>query len=345
MRFVVVGAGAIGGVLGGRLHQSGFEVLLVARGPHLDAIQRDGLTLEDPDRTATLAVPAVGTVAEAELDPDDVLLLCVKGQQTAAVLDDLVAAAPPPSLPVVCAQNGLENERVVLRSFERTYGVNVQCPAAHMEPGVVQATSTPITGLLDVGRHPDGVDEVADQVAASFAASTFLSVARPDIVRWKRRKLLSNLRNVIDAALERSRASELLSARAVAEGEAVFAAARLDVASAEEDEERRADHLQVKPIRGEPRGGGSTWQSLARGTGNTEADLLNGEIVLLGRLHRVPTPTNALLQHLAHQATNEGWAPRSRPAEPLLAALPPEAGEWRRGWRAAAVDRARHRSR
>ena len=55
-------------------------------------------------------------------------------------------------------------------------------------------------------------------------------------------------------------------------------------------------------IPGRERGGGSSWQSLARGTGNIESDYLNGEIALLGRLHGVPTPVNALLQRLAAEA-------------------------------------------
>ena len=48
------------------------------------------------------------------------------------------------------------------------------------------------------------------------------------------------------------------------------------------------------------RPGASSWQSLARGTGSIEADYLNGEIVLLGRLHGVATPVNAALQRLAN---------------------------------------------
>ena len=52
--------------------------------------------------------------------------------------------------------------------------------------------------------------------------------------------------------------------------------------------------------------GGSSWQSLARGTGSIEAEFLNGEIVLLGALHGVPTPVNALLQRLAIRAAAEG---------------------------------------
>ena len=44
-RYVIYGAGAIGGVVGARLHQSGHEVVLIARGAHLEAIQTHGLTL------------------------------------------------------------------------------------------------------------------------------------------------------------------------------------------------------------------------------------------------------------------------------------------------------------
>src|SRR5437588_757257 len=59
MRFVVFGAGAIGGVVGARLHQSGHEVALIARGAHLQAIRRSGLTLETPVERTVLALTAV----------------------------------------------------------------------------------------------------------------------------------------------------------------------------------------------------------------------------------------------------------------------------------------------
>ena len=55
---------------------------------------------------------------------------------------------------------------------------------------------------------------------------------------------------------------------------------------------RRGDRLRLQPVDGELRPGGSSWQSLARGVGTIETDYLNGEIVLLGRLHGVPTPAN-----------------------------------------------------
>ena len=60
---------------------------------------------------------------------------------------------------------------------------------------------------------------------------------------------------------------------------------------------------------------GSRWSA---GTGSIEADHLNGEIVLLGRLHGVPTPVNAVLQRRARQAAATGAAPGSTTADALL---------------------------
>ena len=69
------------------------------------------------------------------------------------------------------------------------------------------------------------------------------------------------------------------------------------------------------------RSGASSWQSLARGTGSIETDYLNGEIVMLGRIHGVPTPANALLQQVANRLAGEGAPPASVKADDLLAQL------------------------
>jgi 2-dehydropantoate 2-reductase len=86
------------------------------------------------------------------------------------------------------------------------------------------------------------------------------------------------------------------------------------------------------PPAGAPRGGGSSWQSLTRGTGTIEADHLNGEIVLLGRLHGVPTPLNELLQHLANTFARERRPAGSMPVAELVRradeAARADAGEW-----------------
>jgi 2-dehydropantoate 2-reductase len=306
-RFVVYGAGAIGGTIGGRLFQHGHDVVLLARGAHGEALRDRGLTLRTADDEVTLPVPTeLGGV-----DPDrDVVILAMKTQDTAAALDELAASAPA-TTPIVCAQNGVENERLALRRFANVHGMCVMLPATHLEPGVVEVSSTPVAGILDIGRYPTGVDETTEAVAAALDGSGFSSQAVPDVMRRKYAKLLMNLGNALEAACGSGARRSPLFARARAEAMACFAAAGIDCASEDEDRARRGDLLQMKPIGGKPRGGGSTWQSLARGTGRVEADHLNGEIVLLGRLHGIPTPVNERLRQLANELARSGAAPGS----------------------------------
>jgi 2-dehydropantoate 2-reductase len=308
MRFVVVGAGAIGGAVGGRLFESGYDVTLVARGDHGRAL-RSGLVLEAPDGTATLPIPVVEDPAHvqwhSDADGDPVVLLAVKGQDTDHALTQLTASAPP-AAPVVCLQNGVENERRVLRHFPNTYGVCVMCPATQLRPGVVQVHSAPVSGMLDLGAFPSGLGRHGQAIADAIATSTFQSVARPDIMRWKYRKLLMNLANAVEALAGPEGRFGPLAKEAQREGKEALAAAGIDVVTAEEDRERRGDLLQMAATPSGEWRGGSSWQSLARGTGSIEAEFLNGEIVLLGGLHGVPTPVNALLQRLAMQAAAEG---------------------------------------
>jgi 2-dehydropantoate 2-reductase len=321
VRFVIYGAGAVGGVIGARLSQHGHAVVLIARGEHRRAIERDGLLLETPDGATKLTIPVVEHPAEIDFRDGDVVMLTMKSQDTVAALAELAAAAPA-EIPVVCAQNGVVNERAALRRFAHVYAVVVMLPATHLEPGVVQASSAPATGILDVGRYPRGVDETARLLADALGRSTFSSHAVPEIMRWKYRKLLMNLGNAVEAVFalpeDRERALDLLARR---EGEACLRAAGIDFASVEEDRARRGDLVRVLAVRGEVRGGGSSWQSLARGAGVIEADYLNGEIVLLGRLHGTPTPVNEALGRLANRSAGERRPPRSLTADSLPPAV------------------------
>ncbi|HUC04470.1 MAG TPA: 2-dehydropantoate 2-reductase N-terminal domain-containing protein [Acidimicrobiales bacterium] len=319
MRFVVMGAGAIGGLVGGRLFQAGHDVTLVARGAHADALAA-GLRLEAPDETVTLAVPVVtdpGVIAPGD---DLVVLLATKGQDTEGALAQL-APVTEPSTPIVCMQNGVENERRVLRRYRLTYGMCVMCPATHVRPGVVQAHSAPVSGLMDVGRYPGGLDATAESIAGALGGATFLSVARPDIMRWKYRKLLMNLANAAEALCGPAGRTSAPARAAYKEGTAVLDAAGIAVATVEEDRERRGDHLQLRHTSSGEWSGGSSWQSLARGTGSIEAEFLNGEIALVGALHGIPTPVNSLLGALAVRAAREGQAPGTYSVEELCARM------------------------
>ena len=320
MGYVVFGAGAIGAVVGGRLALAGRDVILIARGAHLEAMQAHGLRLESPDGTETVQVPAVGHPREINWETGHVVLLAVKSQQSLAALSELAALAPAET-PIVCLQNGIANEPAALRLFRNVYGVSVACPTSHLDPGVAQIWSTPVAGLLDIGRYPAGIDRVCEAVAADFRAAGFSSYPVETIGRWKNRKLLTNLGNALEAVCGPQERLGPLGDLLMAEGEAALSAAGLEAATAEQDQDRRADLLRLGTIAGRSRAGGSSWQSLRRGTGDIETDYLSGEIVLLGRTYGVPTPANELLQQLARGLATTHGAPGTTPAEVILGRL------------------------
>ncbi|MEJ8281758.1 ketopantoate reductase family protein [Pseudonocardia spirodelae] len=321
MRYVVIGAGAVGGTIGARLHGAGRDVVLVARGAHLDAIRERGLRLDTPDGSHTHRVPAVGTVGEARPTPDDVAILAVKSQDTPPPLAALLKAAP--GITVACAQNGVANERLAARRTDRVQAMLVILPAEHYEPGVVVASSSPVPGVLDVGRFPTGTDATSEAIAADLTAAGFSSRPDPEVMAAKYGKLLTNLGNAVDAicGLDDPDARRLLDA-ATAEGEAALAAAGITPRTGDDDRVRREGILTERPVAGATRRGSSSWQSLSRGTGSIEARYLNGEITALGAAHRIPTPVNTELVRVAEQMAAAGEPPASRTAATVLAALP-----------------------
>jgi 2-dehydropantoate 2-reductase len=316
VKYVVIGAGAVGGTIGGLLFDTGYDVLLVARGAHLEALREHGLRLEQPERSSTLDVPVAGSVGAVDWQPGDVALLCTKSQDTAGVLAEL-----PRDVVLVCAQNGVANERLAVEAgFSQVYGMCVVLPGDHLEPGVVIARGAPMPGVLDVGRYPSGTDETSVRIASDLVAAGFSARSEAAIMRWKYGKLLSNLVNAVDAAVGDDPDGKVLTDAARAEARRCFEAARIDVVSRDEERERRGNLADIALVGGKARQGHSTWQSLKRGTGSTEVAFLNGEIVRLGREHGIPTPVNELLQATVEEMAEAGEQPGSRRAAELVAA-------------------------
>lgn len=319
VRTVVIGPGAIGGVLAVQLHRSGQPVEVVARGAHLEAIRRDGLTRVAPDGTEVVPLRAHATIADAAVTPDDRVVIATKSHQAEPVLDQLLAGAGP-SLPVACASNGVETERLALRRFDDVTAVLVNVPAMHLVPGVVEVYAVVPRGVLDVGRYPTGVSPSAEAFADSFTRAEFLSEATPDVMARKWSKLLGNVGNVCQALCgrERERWDELYGVLR-AEAEAVLAAA--GITPDLEVQRSRAAMVDRRDIGDRAKSGGSSWQSVERGTGDIESVALNGEIALLGRLHGVPTPGNALVQAEALRLVAAGEPAGSRDQTDLLARI------------------------
>ena len=208
-----------------------------------------------------------------------------------------------------------------MRLFAHTYAMCVMCPSAHITPGVVQLHAGPSGGVFDLGRWPGGVDDTAREVAQDLENSNLHSRADDEIALLKWGKLMSNLFNSVEAICGGASGASELGRLLNEEAHAVLTAAGIDVTAAEAVAAKRASLVNYQPIDGHHRGGGSSWQSLARGVGDIETDYLNGEVVLLGRLHGVATPVNELLQRRANQMAQQHQPPGSLSEAALLAEL------------------------
>jgi 2-dehydropantoate 2-reductase len=318
MRFVIYGAGAIGGVIGSRLFQAGHETVLIARGEHLEAIRNRGLTLVTPTSSSNCPIPVVGHANEIQFRPDDVVLLTMKTPDTTGALNDLAAACDDNDIPIVCAQNGVENERLAARRFARVYAAMLWMPATFLNPGEVLCHSTPRNGVLDIGRFPKGVDELALAIAKSLDGSGLSSRAVPDIMRWKYSKLLTNIRSTVNALCGPGAENSDFADCVYKEAVACYAAAGIEFASASEDSQRiEAGGVSVAEIKGRPRTGGSIWQSLKRQTGSVETEFITGEIVMLGTLHGVDVRHNRAATICADRMARNRTTPGSLSMEEL----------------------------
>ena len=323
MRYIIYGAGGIGAGIGSLLQQAGCDVVLIARGSHLSAMQDQGLLVRRPGSEQRISVQAVGHPSELDLGDGDVVILTMKGQDTSGALDDLERCAGP-EIPIVCGQNGVGNERTVARRFLNVYGMLVVMPATFLVPGEIALFGEPKPGLLDSGRYPNGVDPTVTQLCADLTNAGFNAQPDPRVMRLKYGKLLDNLGNAVGALCGetalRSAGDDVRTfiRRMRDEALACYEAAGIDYASRSEVGERRAATFSAGEIPGVERGGSSTWQSFRRGVPAIETDWLNGEIVLLGLEHNVSTPANRALQLMAKRALRAGLGDGEVPIEEIM---------------------------
>lgn len=210
MKICVVGAGAIGGFMGARLAQYDHEVSLIARGPHLAAIQANGLKLVQ-NGEEIIADNVIATDDIAELGVQDVVLMALKSHQIHAVLDKLPNIIGPETV-MVTLQNGIpwwyfqkltgdyENRfvetsdpgGVLAKAIDPDCVVGcIAYPAATIsEPGVIQH----IEGIRFPIGELDGTQSArAQKIAEAFVEAGFKAPVLDDIRSEIWLKLWGNL--------------------------------------------------------------------------------------------------------------------------------------------------------
>jgi 2-dehydropantoate 2-reductase len=154
MRYLVMGAGALGSVFGGLLQHCGQSVAFIGRGPHFDHITTRGLAIEGIWGEFRVGPVAPSSVASGGYD---VILLCVKSFHTQEACRRVQGLLAPQGL-VVSVQNGLGNLEIIAREFgpERTVGARVIFGAQIIRPGAARVTvyAEPVLVGSLVSDHP-----------------------------------------------------------------------------------------------------------------------------------------------------------------------------------------------
>ncbi|WP_036517632.1 ketopantoate reductase family protein [Nocardia sp. 348MFTsu5.1] len=316
-RYVIVGAGAVGASFAAALSER-TEVLVIARGAALDHLRDHPLKFHASIGSRDVHLP-VAAIDEVSLRTDDVLVLAVKTQHVGDVATALawlpvhsdsgeVVGSAGELLPIVTTQNGLDAERVLARWFTHIVASTVLISARYTTLGEVRVGGRPHLGSLLLGepyRSTEAGATAATTFAADLRASNFVVSEVEDITAIKATKILHSVKNGLEVLAGDPDTREKVGEAIKNETRAVLAAA--GITPAESGALFIApDQTHLDAELGVVAGQQSTWQSFARGAGSHEVDHLNGEIVLLARLHGVEAPLNRRLQVLLGAASARG---------------------------------------
>jgi len=115
MKFLIIGAGGIGGYYAARLREAGHDLVLTARGAHLEAIQSQGLRVDYAGQVYQCSIPACDHKAlQQRYLPDDfdLIIITLKSTATGPVMAELGGWLASAAVPVLSLQNGVDNEPV-----------------------------------------------------------------------------------------------------------------------------------------------------------------------------------------------------------------------------------------
>lgn len=312
MKIAVIGAGAIGSVLGGLLAHRGHDVTLIGRRPHVGRIQQHGLIIDGVLGHLNIQVTAAETLNFAP----DVAIIATKTQDVRqAILENKDALQNSSTITI---QNGIQASHIateILGEHNIFSGV-ILFGATFLEPGEV--TYSP-QGSIVLGHTYQPHDDRVQQLATLFNVA-IPTVTTTNITGAHWTKLVINENNALLAITNlplkeamRHKIIQTLSVLMMREAIRVIHASGAQLAPlpgapigiitkllflplpiARSIPKLSANRMGQLPVLG------STLQSIRKGE-STEIDYLNGEVIALGKHHDIPTPINTKIVELVHQ--------------------------------------------
>jgi 2-dehydropantoate 2-reductase len=294
MRIALVGAGGVGAGFGGYLAEAGHELVALARGRHLEAIQAGGLIVRRPDGESRVPVRASDNVGE--LGTVDLVIFAVKLWDTEAAARQMLPMLGEATM-VLVLQNGVDALDLLAPAVgkERLIGGVAQISAVIEAPGVV-AHRSPFARIIAGEPGASGSDrltrlvEMMTQAGIDAQASTQIQV---DL--WAKFVFIVGLsgttalfRAPIGPIRKHDRTAAFL--RALVEEAVAVAHAEGVPLPANQVEQTMAVLSEL------PEGmKASMFEDLLAGN-RLELPWLSGRVVRSGRTHGIPTPANAAVE-------------------------------------------------
>jgi 2-dehydropantoate 2-reductase len=320
MKIAVIGAGAIGSVVGGLLSKAGEDVTLIGRKSHVDAIKQNGLMLDGPSGKVIIQVKAAENL---DFKPD-LVLLTVKTQDVESSVREIHPYLSGATL--VTMQNGVQSDDIAagVLGKENIISAVVILGSIFLEPGKVSYSHPSGKIALLVGEPFGSSGNRLQNISVWFNKALPTEISK-DIRGAHWTKLILNLNNAVMAVTglpfqEVSQYSQIikLNINLMKEGFKVIKTAGIRTAPVPGIPVSLMKTMVKMPLSissfvlksqtksyGELPLLGSTLQSIKRGK-STEIDYLNGEIVNLGKKIGIPTPVNSLIVKLVHQTETTG---------------------------------------
>lgn len=295
MKIGIAGAGAVGCVYGAALAKAGYDVRFLARGPHLAAMQEDGLQMKTDDETYVID----GTFTDdfTTFRDVDLILFTVKSHDTEEMAEALQPVVKEDAL-MLTLQNGVDNETKLVEFFgkKRVLSAATFIQGNVTAPGVAELVGPTkmVLGALD-----DELTKAAQEITKIFQEAEIDAHFTDDIMEEKWRKFLWNITFNPLTALMEVRVGELLhNEQLYAVAEDIFLES-LAVAQALEIDLDEADMRQAVFERNAGAEGHQTSMLQDRQRGRKmEVESLSGYIVRMGKKLNLETPVNKTIYHL-----------------------------------------------
>jgi 2-dehydropantoate 2-reductase len=290
MRVAVLGSGGIGGYYGTLLARSGHDVAFIARGAHLEAMQRRGLTVRTSEGEST--IPVTASADTASIGTVDLVLFSVKSYDTATAAQALTPLMARDTA-VITFQNGLDNVEAItaVAGSEAVLAGAVYATLQLVGPGVILRTGG--EGKVVFGELSGILTERVQRIGGAFRRSGIPHEVTNDIRRvlWDKFLFITGIGGV--TALARSGIGPLLASAA---GRSLLHAACAEIVAVAQAEGAHLQSAAVDAVLAQAATLPASWRSsmgrdLEEGR-RLEVDALSGAVVRRGIKHGIPTPVH-----------------------------------------------------